>query len=212
ALLVGIGLARFAYTPLLPALIAGGGFAPSRAAYLGAAHPPGYTARALLASSLAARFSPVSILRAMMALATVAFFACSVPLAFAWFFVWRLASGVAGGVLMVLAPPTVLRHVPPARRGLAGGVIFAGVGLGIAASGTLVPVLLRWGLTRTWWGLGAIALALTAIAWTGWPAAARSSVGARAERASRLRSSIGLKAIYVEYGLNAIGLVPHMVF
>ena len=49
---------------------------------------------------------------------------------------------------MVLAAPTVLPHLPPARRGLAGGVIFTGVGLGIAASGTLVPLfLLQWGLT-----------------------------------------------------------------
>ena len=66
-----------------------------------------------MASSLASRWGPVAVLRAMMALATVAFFACAVPLPFAWFFVWRLASGVAGGALMVLAAPTVL---PPCRR------------------------------------------------------------------------------------------------
>ena len=149
----------------------------------------------------------------MMALATVAFFACAVPLPFAWFFVWRLASGVAGGALMVLAAPTVLPHVPPARRGLAGGAIFTGVGLGIGASGTLVPLFLRWGLTQAWCGLGVLALAFTAVAWTGWPReAARSPMTARAGRAPRLRSSLSLNALYVEYGLNAIGLVPHMVF
>lgn len=37
ATLVGIGLARFAYTPLIPPLITEGWFAPSQAAYLGAA-------------------------------------------------------------------------------------------------------------------------------------------------------------------------------
>ena len=47
----------------------------------------------------------------------------------------------------VLAAPTVLPHIPPSRRGLVGGVIFMGVGAGIAASGTLVPLLLRQGLT-----------------------------------------------------------------
>ena len=35
ASLVGIGLARFAYTPLIPALIAAGWFSPAAAAYLG---------------------------------------------------------------------------------------------------------------------------------------------------------------------------------
>ena len=148
-----------------------------------------------------------------MALATVAFFACAVPLSFGWFFVWRLASGVAGGSLMVLAAPTVLPHLPPARRGLAGGVMFTGVGLGIAASGTLVPLFLRWGLSQAWCGLGALALVFTAVGWTGWP---RDAGGPRTatpgERAPRLRSSVSLKAIYLEYALNAIGLVPHMVF
>ena len=37
ATLVGIGLARFAYTPLIPALIDAGWFTESQAAYLGAA-------------------------------------------------------------------------------------------------------------------------------------------------------------------------------
>ena len=60
-------------------------------------------------------------------------------------------------------------HVPAARRGLAGGAIFTGVGLGIAASGTLVPLLLRWGLAATWVGLGVLALILTALAWSSWP-------------------------------------------
>ena len=42
----------------------------------------------------------------------------------------------------------LLACVPAARRGLAGGAIFTGVGLGIAASGTLVPLLLRIGLAE----------------------------------------------------------------
>ena len=41
---VGIGLARFAYTPLIPALIAAHWFAPSAAVYLGAANLAGYLA------------------------------------------------------------------------------------------------------------------------------------------------------------------------
>ena len=44
--LVGIGLARFAYTPLIPALISAGWFSPSQAAYLGAANFAGYLAGA----------------------------------------------------------------------------------------------------------------------------------------------------------------------
>lgn len=69
-------------------------------------------------------------------------------------FVWRLLSGISGGALMVLAAPAVLAYVPPSKRGLSGGIIFMGVGVGIAASGTLVPLLLQQGLKQTWLGLG----------------------------------------------------------
>jgi predicted MFS family arabinose efflux permease len=213
ATLVGIGLARFAYTPLIPVLIAAQWFSPSQAAYLGAANLAGYLAGALVARPLAARASRLAVLRGMMLVATAAFFACASPLSFAWYFVWRFSAGIAGGVLMVLAAPTVLAHVPAARRGIAGGAIFTGVGLGIAASGTLVPLLLTAGLVETWCGLGALALVLTILAWGGWPrdqADARST-SAPVDRPPR-RARLLLWALYVEYGLTAAGQVAHMVF
>lgn len=167
--LVGVGLARFAYTPLIPALIAAHWFSPSATVYLGAANLAGYLGGALLARPIAARAGAASALRGMMVVASVAFFACAFPLSFGWFFVWRFASGISGGALMALAAPVVLPHVGPSRRGLASGAIFTGVGLGIAASGTLVPLLMRAGLAQTWFGLGAVALLLTAVSWGGWP-------------------------------------------
>lgn len=213
ASLVGLGLARFAYTPLIPALIEAEWFDPSTVAYLGAANLAGYLAGALSASWIAARVPSMVALRAMMVLATATFFASAIPISFLWFFVWRFASGLAGGVLMVLAATTILAYVPPSRRGLAGGAIFTGVGLGIAASGTLVPLLLERGLTETWLGLGMLALVLTAAAWGGWPRETLIRPAAPVEpRGSQTRSSLALKALYAEYALCALGLVPHMIF
>ena len=213
AILVGIGIARFAYTPLIPAVIEAGWFTASEAAYLGAANLAGYLAGALFGPRLSAWTTIPVALRGMMTLATASMFACALPLPFLWFFVWRFASGVAGAVLMVLAAPTILSHVPPERRGLAGGVIFVGVGVGIAASGTLVPVFLEWGLTQTWCMLGGIGLLLTLTTWRSWPAEARTA-DAELGVGGLGRAHLGprLKALYASYGLNAFGLVPHMVF
>jgi len=152
------------------------------------------------------------MLRGMMALVTVAFFACALPLSFAWFFLWRFASGVAGGVVMVLAAPTVLPHVPAERRGLAGGAIFTGVGLGIMASGTVVPLLLQAGLVATWCGLGLLSLVLTALAWSAWPGEEATPPVTPTGTARRPPATVPLRALYAEYALNATGLVPHMVF
>lgn len=212
ASLVGIGLARFAYTPLLPAIIGAHWFPASTAAYLGAANLGGYLVGALSAGALVRRARPATVLRAMMLLATIAFIACAFPVSFAWFFVWRLASGISGGALMVLAAPTILAHVAPSRRGFAGGAIFTGVGLGIAASGTIVPLLLRQGLQQTWLGLAAVSLLLTVIAWNGWPAHDAPPSQAGEQPTAKAPPAPALRALFAEYGLNAVGLVPHMIF
>ncbi len=205
ALLVGNGLARFAYAPLLPAVIASGWFSASDAAYLGAANLLGYLGGALVARGLGQRFGAAAVLRGAMLAAAVSLAACCVPTPFAWFFAWRLLSGVVGGVLMILAPSVALAQVPHGRRGLAGGLIVTGVGIGIAASGTLVPLLIRWGLTEAWLGLAVTCLALTLFAWGAWTggAPAPSSVGGAKRRYG---------AVCLSYGLCAMGLAPHMVF
>jgi predicted MFS family arabinose efflux permease len=205
--LVGIGLARFAYTPLIPAVISAGWFAPSHAAYLGAANLSGYLLGALAARTAARAASVPWTLRGAMLFATLSFFACAQPVAFPWFFLWRLVAGVSGGFIMVLAAPAVLALVPAGHRGRVGGAIFTGIGLGIAASGVLVPPLLRLGLPATWLGLGSVAAVLTVIAWRGWPAAA-----APMEEAGRQQLGVTVVAVIVEYGLNAFGVVPHMIF
>jgi hypothetical protein len=54
ASLIGIGLARFAYSPLLPAIVGAHWFQPGTAAYLGAANLAGYLVGALLGRPMSA--------------------------------------------------------------------------------------------------------------------------------------------------------------
>ncbi|MEM5383648.1 YbfB/YjiJ family MFS transporter [Paraburkholderia phymatum] len=212
ASLVGIGLARFAYTPLIPPLIQAHWFAASDVVYLGAANLAGYLLGALLGRPLAHRATNTSALRAMMLLVTVAFLACAFPVSVAWFFFWRLMSGVAGGTIMVLVAATVLPHVPAARKGLASGAIFLGLGVGIAASGTIVPLLLNLGLQNTWIGIAVLSAALTLATWHGWPSATQSLHASSASHTVKAREPSTVRVLYVEYALMALGLVPTMVF
>src|SRR5258707_11379282 len=143
--LVGIVLARFAYPPLIPALMAAHWSFPAEAVYLGAANLAGYLAGALLARGMTARFPITVVLRAMMLLATIAFFACALPLSFLWFSIWRFAAGLAGGALFVLPAPTGLTPVPLLPRGGGGGGTFPRGGLGLSPPGQMVLRLLRPG-------------------------------------------------------------------
>jgi len=213
ASLVGLGLARFAYTPLIPALIAAKWFSPAEAVYLSAANLAGYLAGALIARELGNRAGSVRSLRAMMVLASLSAFACAVPISFIWFFGWRFLAGLSGGVIMVLAASTILPHVAPGKRGFVGGVIFAGVGLGVAASGTLVPLLLQQGVRQSWYGLGALSALLTLVSWKAWPTEAPASGRAPSGHVAVPRRQLAIvRALGAEYGLNALALVPHMVF
>ncbi len=148
-------------------------------------------------------------LRGVMVLASLCCFACAVPLSFLWFFAFRFLAGLTGGVIMVLAASTILPHTAANKRGLVGGVIFAGIGLGVAASGTLVPLLLQQGLMQAWIGLGALSAMLTLASWKAWP----SDVAVKAEApAARTARSPLVVLLCAQYGLNALALVPHMVF
>jgi MFS family permease len=211
ASLVSIGLARFAYTPLIPSLIEAQWFSANDVVYLGAANLVGYLIGALLGRPTARQLGNKNALRLMMLVVTAAFFACAFPLSVSWFFGWRLLSGIAGGAIMVLVAATVLPHVPPARKGLASGAIFLGIGLGIAGSGTLVPPLLSLGLQATWLGLGALALVLTALSWFGWPSDFPHPVVAQ-ETVSAEPTPRGVYVLFVQYAFMAAGLVPAMVF
>jgi len=210
ASLIGIGLARFAYTPLIPPLIAARWFSPDAVVFLAAANLLGYLLGAMGGRRLGSAMGSVAALKAMMLLTALSFLACAIPVSAVWFFSWRLVSGITGGAIMVLVGSVVLPHVPPSRKGMAAGAIFLGLGLGIAASGTMVPILLRAGLSETWIGLAVVSLVLTLLTWRAWPANAKPP---RLEAAALPRQQRrSLLHIHGEYGLMAIGVVPSMVF
>jgi predicted MFS family arabinose efflux permease len=213
ASLESIGLARFAFTPLIPELIHAQWFSASAVVYLGAANLAGYVFGALIGRPIASRLANEHVLRLMMVLICAAFFACAWPLSFAWYFGWRFVSGIAGGVVMVLVAGTILPHVPPAKKGAAGGAVFLGLGLGIAGSGTIIPVLLQFGLAQTWVGLGVISLLLTAASWFAWPSSKLAPATAHAAgRAHAVRFGVDVKLLYIQYALMAGAAVPPMVF
>jgi predicted MFS family arabinose efflux permease len=212
ASLVSIGLARFAYTPLIPSLIQSHWFSAGDVVYLGAANLVGYLIGALIGRPLAQRTSNTTALRLMMFAVTLSFFACGFPLSVSWFFGWRLLSGVAGGAIMVLVTATVLPHVPASRRGLASGAIFLGIGLGIAGAGTIVPPLLNVGLQQTWFGLGLLSLILTAASWFGWPSDSHHATATKPDSTSSTPTDSRVYLLFAQYAFMAAGLVPAMVF
>ena len=130
--LLALGLFRFAYSALLPLLIAAQWFSASTALYLSAANLCGYLMGALSANPLNRRFSHTQLIITAALLGSASLLACAIAhLPIAWYVVWRMVAGITGAWLMVLAPSWALRQVPVAAKNTASAWVFAGIGMGV---------------------------------------------------------------------------------
>jgi predicted MFS family arabinose efflux permease len=205
ATLCGIGLARFAYVPLFPAMVSAGWVSGAEAGFLGAVNLAGYLAGVLGGRTLARGVTTSRALDLGMALAAAAFAACGWNGGLGWLALWRGLAGVAGGILMALAGPAVQSAVQAGSRGSAGGVVVAGVGSGVIVGSLGVPALLSAGVSTAWLGLAALTIVLWAFAHPRWPRHAAPPTIAAAPRVNAV-------PLYVLYGVAGAGMVPHFVY
>ena len=208
ATLLGLGIARFAYTPMLPAMVAQGWLGSDGAAYLGAANLLGYLLGALAAAPLARRWASADVLRAAMVLTVISLVACAWNGGLLWLTPWRVLAGATGAVMIVLAGPTVLAGLPQGLKPRAAGVVFSGIGIGVVLAGFGVPALAPAGLEMVWLALAGLALGLTLLAWRRWPPAVRAGRPAAAPVATPLP----LLLFTIGYAGDGIGYVPHTLF
>jgi predicted MFS family arabinose efflux permease len=209
AMLVGIGVARFGYAPLVPALVGAGWFSASAAFWLGAVNLLGYLVGAGGMRSWTGRVHARPAVVGMMGVTAVCLAASAWDLGVVWFGVWRLVSGVTGGALMVLMAAAVTGRAPAAKRGQVGGITFAGMGVGIMLSALVIPRLLPFGLPATWGILAALSVVATVVVAVTMPDAVIHPAPARGGERTLTRPVL---LLMVSYGFCALAFVPHMLF
>ena len=207
--LVGNGLARFAYTPLVPVLVEEGWVTTAEAGYLGAFNYAGYFAGALAGLWVGRRMKTGRAAVSSLGLCVVSLFLVAIPWGFWWMVPWRFLAGYGAGVVMVLVPPSVLRQLPSERWGFATAGISGGIGLGIAISGILIPQLARLGATASWLGLAIASLVLTAAMHLLWREPPPLTAGPTAE-SRRVRIPAAL--LCAAYGLYAVAIAAYSIF
>ncbi|MBS7349690.1 MAG: YbfB/YjiJ family MFS transporter [Comamonas sp.] len=216
----GTGLARFAYTALMPQMVLSGWLSGEQAAFLGATNLLGYLLGALTAATAAQRLGARTTLLLCWWATVLSFAASSWPQA-PWVLAsWRFVAGVCGAMLMVLGPSVAMAAAAPERRAVLGPLMFCGVGAGALLSATVIPLLLDWGLGWLWLALaGLSALAALAGQYSSRPDCLPSPpvVVAQAPSSSSLPAPQKLWTgavvlLLLAYALDGFGYVPHTVF
>ncbi|WP_409522440.1 YbfB/YjiJ family MFS transporter [Nitrincola sp. MINF-07-Sa-05] len=211
---MGIGLGRFAYAALVPGMIEAGWFSERTVGLMGAVNLLGYLLGAVTASSFARRYPVHRIIQCSALGIVLSFLLCILPQPSGWFYLWRFIAGMTGALLMVLGPASVMRLLPEAVRKVASTCVFAGIGVGILLSATLVPMLVKHSNSFGWAALGIAGLLVFAYMFR-WPAVSFSNgqharALDRADKRALLMAGVGV--VIVAYALDAAAFVPHTVF
>jgi len=160
AMAAGVGVGRFVYTPILPPMVEALSLSKSQAGLIASANFVGYLAGALLAAMRLAGSRRAWLLGSL-AVNTFCLAAMGLTTAMPVFLALRLVAGIVSAFILVLSSALVLERLAASGKGALSAVHFAGVGVGIAVSASLVPMFSDW---RMMWFAGAVVTAIAGIA------------------------------------------------
>jgi MFS family permease len=208
ALALAMGVGRFAYTALLPSVQRGVGFDDAAAGAVASLNLVGYLVGVLWArSAVAGRWRTV-LLRLGLAASVLTTVAVAGATGFAGWMGLRFVSGVASGLVFVLVSAAVLEALPPGREHLA-GVLYSGVGCGIALSGAVAAGATGLAWPVPWLLLGAVSAVLALPGW--WQARPPVRLGG-AKLTSATGDGVSLGRLGVAYFLEGLGYIVSGTF
>lgn len=208
AMMVAMGIGRFAYTPILPAMMAEAGLSAATAGLLASINYAGY-----FAGSLAAIWMPSGERRLWpFRICLLLSVATTIGMGFDGnLIIWgvlRFLSGAASAGVLLLAAAMTLDRITEAGRASLSGFPFIGVGGGTALSGLVVDLTAsRLGWHEQWLALGGLSIALGLVAWfcvLPTPGRTAASVGAKPAKQPLTAKGVLLIA---DYGLVGAGYI-----
>ncbi|RKP52795.1 YbfB/YjiJ family MFS transporter [Trinickia fusca] len=185
-LAVALGVGRFAFTPLLPLMLHGGGLDLRQGGWLASANYAGYFIGAMTCAAL--RVEPGRVVRAGL-VATVCLTLGMGLIGTFW--VWAAIRFVAGAVsawTFVFASQWGLARLARLGEPAWSGLIYTGPGIGIVATGLVTSALAQRGASVGWLGFGVLSALLTVVVWRTF---APRALGSRDDRPATPASAAG---------------------
>lgn len=183
ALVLTVGLARFAYTPLLPVMRLDAGLTAAGGGWLATFNYLGYLAGTVLVARVGDMQLKFRFYRIGLVLAVVSTGLMGTTTDMATWGVLRFVAGLSSTAGLLLASGLVLNWLLAHQHRPQLGLHFAGLGVGIAVSGLAAAAMAdQLASSRQWIALGTLAVVflIPAWAWMPPPAAISSATGANA--------------------------------
>lgn len=153
------GFGRMSYTLILPAMKDSLHFTYTQLGLIGTGNFIGYLSMALIGGALAARFGSRLVISLALAFMGFTMILTGMIQNFEMAFTLRLLTGLGHGAAYVPAMALGSAWFTAHRRGLATGIVSAGIGLGTMIASLIIPVILKSygmeGWRYAWYYLGA---------------------------------------------------------
>jgi predicted MFS family arabinose efflux permease len=213
AMLLTVGIARFAYTPMLPLMQAQTGMSPSLGGLLATVNYAGYMTGALLASTISDSRLRFVLYRLGLVAGVIGTAGMAVTTqGWAWL-IFRYLAGVGGASGMLLASGMVLAFLVRHGRRPELGLHFVGLAIGVILSGALVAAttgLLSW--DAQWMAFGAVTLVLLFPAWLWMPAPEKPAHSSKAAAGTNRVRNPGAWLLNMTYFCAGVGFVVSATF
>lgn len=151
SLILTLGVARFAYTPLLPLMQQQAGLGVAEAGWLAAINYAGYLSGALIASRISSLVLKDRLYRIGMALAIVSTLVMGLSTNVVVWALSRYVAGLTSAAGMLLGTGLIMNWLIRHNHRSELGIHFAGIGLGIAGCAGAVMLFTPWLDWREQW-------------------------------------------------------------
>ena len=210
---IALGMSRFAYTPLVPALIRDDWTTIPQAGFLGGANCFGYLVSCVIAITLPRILGVHQVMRIGLGAGLLGVLLSSFNFGFIWLVIARFIAGLSAAPLVVLTPSVLSTQMPERWRKLSAGLAFSGAGLFTLLVSLTLPFVLHQNVQVGWFyetAVVAVAVLLT------WPLTSRASNKPLPPPAAAEHLNGGQRKVILGLGLayacGAIGMQPPTLF
>ncbi|WP_371143022.1 YbfB/YjiJ family MFS transporter [Burkholderia cepacia] len=219
-LAVALGVGRFAFTPLLPLMLADGSISLKAGSWLASANYAGYFVGAV--SCAAVRAAPARMVRIGLAATVLLTAAMGVGHLLPAWLVVRFVAGVVSAWTFVFVSQWGLRRLAELHAPEWSGVIYAGPGVGIVVTGLIGSALAGQRAAPGWLGFAALSAVLSIAIWRTFGSAPVSAAVPTAESARHAatvaaphdarRHRVDAAWLVVLYGMPGFGYIITATF